>query len=780
MIEYTALDEATTASSLLSLDGTRILLDPASDAALQFPHTIDKPDLILISHADLAHLGGYVYGFKHLGWHTVPCYATLPTVNLGRMAMYDALKALGEGMTVADVNAAFDWITALRYSQATQLSGKCQGINITAYNAGHTLGGSIWRIERGADRIVWAVDWNHARDEHLNGAALFVNGQVAEGLGRPSLLITDTRNAANSTMPTRLKRQAALFESITATLANSGTVLIPIDASTRAIELCEMLETHWRTTEPPIPFPVYFLSGSATKTVAYVKSMLEWMSEKMISTYGSSGGLFNLQHVKVITNASGLPPGPKVVLATASDVEGGYAQHLLQTQLAQSASNLVLLTQASTYKPETLAATLINAFTQASKEAEAGSIPGAVKLDLKVLVKVRQSIPLEGEALKEHNLQQQRKREEELARLAIEERNRNIIDAEDSESEDEDERAALAAQGVLNRASQASMSLALGSSALVSGATFDLQMTDPATDSLPARLKTFPFLEKRRRFDDYGEVLRPDEFKRADLDDEEDGQVAVQQAAKKSGQKRKWGEVNKVGSGPMQEDDDERLVPSRLVVKEEEVHLQCRVRYIDMEGIHDGKSLRNIIESVNPRKLVLIAGSQQDKRAMREACEQMPSLADAVIVPDVGQPIVVSLDANAFEVRLSDALAASLYWQRLSTHEVAHVTGKLLPVPDNAPPGEVRLLDLLSDEVDFASAPRIQSLFIGDVRLADLKRALSMRGHTAELRGGGVLLVDEQVAVEKTKEGEVVVQGHASAQFFAVRDVVYSSLALMQ
>ncbi|ORY87813.1 beta-lactamase-like protein [Protomyces lactucae-debilis] len=780
MIEYTTLDEDTTASSLLSLDGTLVLLDPAAGADLHFPHTIEKPDLILLSHADLAHLGGYVYGFRHLGWHTVPCYATLPTVNLGRMAMYDALKTLGEGLTVADVNAAFDWITALRYSQATQLSGKCQGISITAYNAGHTLGGSIWRIVRGADRIVWAVDWNHARDGHLNGAALFVNGQVTEGLERPSLLITDVRNAANPALPTRVKRQTALFDSIMATLANSGSVLIPMDASTRAIELCEMLELHWRTTEPPIPFPVYFLSGSATKTIAYVKSMLEWMSDKMISTYGSSGGLFNLQYVKVVTSASGLPPGPKVVLATSSDLEGGYAQKLLHTQLAASSNNLVLLTQKSTYGKDTLAAKLLEVFESSSNDAAPGSIPAAVTLDLKTTILTRQSVPLEGEELKIYNTEQQRRREEEVARLALEERNRNIIDAEDSESEDEDERAALAAQGVLTRASQTSTAMALGSSSLLSGATFDMLLTDRANSSLPTRLKTFPFLEKRRRFDDYGEVLRPGEFKRADLDDDEGEQVAVQQASRKAGQKRKWGEVNKVGSGLAHDEDEERLAPSKLVSKEEEVHLQCRVRYIDMEGIHDGKSLRNIIESVNPRKLVLIAGSAEEKDAMREACEQMPAMTEAILVPAAGQAVEVSLDANAFEVRLSDTLAASLQWQKLSTHEVAHVTGKLLELAPEAQPGDVRVLDVLTDAADLASAPRIQSLFIGDVRLADLKRALSLRGHAAELRGGGVLLVDAEVAVEKTAKGEVVVQGHASAHFFAVRDVVYGALALIQ
>ena len=98
MIDYTILSrEPQGATALLTFDDIDILIDPCCDKLLRF--TLDvalnkKPDLILLSHSDLAHLGGYAHGYKHLGWHNVPCYATLPVINMGRMTMYDAVKSM--------------------------------------------------------------------------------------------------------------------------------------------------------------------------------------------------------------------------------------------------------------------------------------------------------------------------------------------------------------------------------------------------------------------------------------------------------------------------------------------------------------------------------------------------------------------------------------------------------------------------------------------------------------------------------------------------------------
>jgi len=66
------------------------------------------------------------------------------------------------------------------------------------------VGGTIWRISKvGEEDIVYAVDFNHKKEIHLNGSDL-------EKLGRPSLLILDCFNGAY-TQPRRRFRDEAFM-----------------------------------------------------------------------------------------------------------------------------------------------------------------------------------------------------------------------------------------------------------------------------------------------------------------------------------------------------------------------------------------------------------------------------------------------------------------------------------------------------------------------------------------------------------------------------------------
>ena len=94
-------------------------------------------------------------------------------------------------------------------------AGKCQGLTIIPFNAGHSLGGTIWKIRSpSAGTILYAVDMNHMRERHLDGTVLIrqasAGGGVFESLARPDLLITDAERA-NVTTARRKDRDAALL-----------------------------------------------------------------------------------------------------------------------------------------------------------------------------------------------------------------------------------------------------------------------------------------------------------------------------------------------------------------------------------------------------------------------------------------------------------------------------------------------------------------------------------------------------------------------------------------
>lgn len=219
-------------------------------------------DLVLLSHGDLAHSGLYPYAYARWGLKA-PTYSTLPVQAMARIAATEESESIrdeqdvdaghqsdqpqdgedkvedsGERVdesgpssavqrkakyvaTPSEVQEAFDSINTLRYSQPTHLqglyyaplallyltlltslfTGKCQGVTITPFNAGHTLGGTIWKIRSpSAGTIMYAVNMNHMRERHLDGTVLMRQGGgiapgVFEPLARPDLLITDAARA---------------------------------------------------------------------------------------------------------------------------------------------------------------------------------------------------------------------------------------------------------------------------------------------------------------------------------------------------------------------------------------------------------------------------------------------------------------------------------------------------------------------------------------------------------------------------------------------------------
>jgi cleavage and polyadenylation specificity factor subunit 2 len=79
------------------------------------------------------------------------------------------------------------------------------GLQITPFPAGHMMGGAVWRITKmGEEEVVYAVDFNHRKERHLNGCTF-------EGIGRPTLLITDAFNVLYA-QPKHKQRDEQVFD----------------------------------------------------------------------------------------------------------------------------------------------------------------------------------------------------------------------------------------------------------------------------------------------------------------------------------------------------------------------------------------------------------------------------------------------------------------------------------------------------------------------------------------------------------------------------------------
>ncbi|KAI5444323.1 hypothetical protein KIW84_012816 [Lathyrus oleraceus] len=335
-------------SYLVSIDGFNFLIDCGwndhFDSSLLQPlsRVASTIDAVLLSHPDTLHLGALPYAMEQLGL-SAPVYSTEPVYRMGLLTMYDQFlsrKQVSEFdlFTLDGIDSAFQRVTRLTYSQNHHLSGKGEGIVIAPHVAGHLLGGTIWKITKDGEDVIYAVDFNHRKERHLNGTVL---GSFV----RPAVLITGAYNALNN-QPYRRQKDKEFGDILKKTLRAGGNVLLPVDTAGRILELILMLESYW--ADENLNYPIYFLTYVASSTIDYVKSFLEWMSDSIAKSFEQTrDNIFLLKNITLLVNKADLdnaPEGPKVVLASMASLEAGFS-HDIFVDWGNNVKNLVLFTE---------------------------------------------------------------------------------------------------------------------------------------------------------------------------------------------------------------------------------------------------------------------------------------------------------------------------------------------------------------------------------------------------------------------------------------------------
>ncbi|GFO32279.1 cleavage and polyadenylation specificity factor subunit 2-like [Plakobranchus ocellatus] len=301
---------------MLQVDEFRFLLDCGWDEDFSMDFVKDlrraapQVDAVLLSYPDHLHLGALPY-LVGKGDLNCPIYATVPVYKMGQMFMYDLYQSRHNSQdfnkfTLDDVDVAFDKIIQLEYSQSIVLKGKGHGLQITPVPAGHMIGGTIWKILKdGEEEIIYAIDYNHKKERHLNGCQL-------DTISRPSVLITDSFNALYNQLGRR-QRDEQLMTTILQTMRNDGNVLVAVDTAGRMLELAQLMDQMWRNSESGLTaYSLALLNNVSFNVVEFAKSQVEWMSDKLMRTFeGQRNNPFQLKHVRLCHNLAELAKVPE-------------------------------------------------------------------------------------------------------------------------------------------------------------------------------------------------------------------------------------------------------------------------------------------------------------------------------------------------------------------------------------------------------------------------------------------------------------------------------------
>ncbi|KAL5120977.1 hypothetical protein ACEQ8H_001165 [Pleosporales sp. CAS-2024a] len=945
MFNFTPLlgaQSASTASqSLLEFDGgIKILIDVGWDddfdvAKLRaMERHVSTLSFVLLTHATTAHLGAYVHCCKHFPlFSRIPVYATVPVISLGRTLLQDLYAstplaasiiptdALAESAysfpsalqgskspsillqapTPDEIAAYFGAIAPLRYSQPHQpipssFSPPLNGLTITAYSAGHTLGGSIWHIQHGMESVVYAVDWNQAREHVLAGAAWLGTGtggsEVLEQLRRPTAMICSSKNSGLvKVAKAPSKRDEELLSMIRGTLAKGGSVLIPCDSSARILEIAYLLEKSWHsvTAKAENDSPVknakaYLASRTGGATMRYVRSMLEWMGEGIVKEFEAASGAaegqgqrnapgirapFDFQHITLLERKTRVTrmlnaTEPRVILASDTSLEWGFSKDAIRS-LASGEKNLVILTERAGdlgAQNKGLGRYLWDMWSERCAMNGEDSTDSAM-VDMsghEAPIRTERTAALEGDEfpLYQQFLARQRQLHNTMTGDGgtTLETSADVVDDRSSTTSESSEDSGDGHGGkILNTTAalqHARNKLGLTDAELgVNILIRRKNVYDYEVRGKKGKEKIFPYQQKRRKQDDFGDLIRPEEFARADEEDNVGGDALRGESTKKEntvGQKRRWddvvnavdaskpkdkqrrrklntddqGDTDMAESDSEPEDDSDKVDgPSKIMIESETLELRCQIAFVDFSGLHDRRTIQNIVPLVKPRKLIFIGGEEHETMELAEICRSaLNAGAEAsgtidVFTPAVGVVINASVDTNAWTVKLSRSMVRNLHWQNVRGMGVVAITGRLAAASLESPPKEEEgsakkkarldapavpvssqlesnatpVLDVVPANMATAVRSVAQPFHVGDLRLADLRKLMKSNGMEAEFRGEGVLVINGTVAVRKTATGQIEVDGGAygntdarnndAATFFRVKRQIYDGLAVV-
>jgi len=639
MFQFTALSGAQSTSrasqSILEFDGgVKILVDVGWDERFdtrqlaELEKHVSTLSFILLTHATIAHLGAYAHCCKHIPlFSQVPVYATAPVIAFGRTTLQDLYSSapaaatfipasaspddqtatddatrsniLREAPTFEEINTYFSAITPLKYSQphqpaASYFSAPLEGLTLTAYNAGHTLGGTIWHIHHGMESIVYAVDWHQARENVIAGAAWFegIGGsEVSEALRKPTALVCSSVNGDKAAISGGKKaRDEALLGHIRSCLSKGGSVLIPTDSSARILELAWLLEKVWQegsNDENLKNAKVYMATKSAHATLRHARSLLEWMDDSIVrefegdeentntvvkghkrgrsrqaNTAAKPSRPFEFRHVKIIETENRLDKvlkaeGPRVIIASDLSGEWGYSRAALE-HIARHGDNVVILTErvsTENTKDMATASTLwrwqterLNGVTL--EKSLAGDQIEQIHTGRELVLRDARRVALDEAELSKY--QQYMATQKQIRDSLLTSDGRQLADAEEamddddessSESEDEEDEQqgrVLNISAVLTHGNRNKVALSdedLGVSILLRKKdVFDYDVRNKK-----GRNAVFPYTHSKKRGDEFGDFIKPEDFLR---EEEREAQEAMTEEKNNSvlGQKRKWSE----------------------------------------------------------------------------------------------------------------------------------------------------------------------------------------------------------------------------------------------
>lgn len=197
---------------------------------------LNRPNLLLISHAHQDHLGAVPV--FHSRYPDVRMICTPGTREIAHVMLQDCLKVQQRNEDSPELFDEDDLSSTL-FRLETQPVGKdfepLPGLQVRFINAGHIVGAACIYLRYGERSLLYTGDYNTASSRTTEGLRL-------ADLPEADMLITESTYGSD-THPGRKNQETALMNAIAEVIGKGGNVLIPAFALGRAQEILLAIRT---------------------------------------------------------------------------------------------------------------------------------------------------------------------------------------------------------------------------------------------------------------------------------------------------------------------------------------------------------------------------------------------------------------------------------------------------------------------------------------------------------------------------------------------------------
>jgi cleavage and polyadenylation specificity factor subunit 2 len=300
--------------------------------------------------------------------------------------------------------------------------------------------------------------------------------------------------------------------------------------------------------------------------------------------------------------------------------------------------------------------------------------------------------PLKGEELKQFELKRQHEIELEKKKEREESVRRNLIEIHDEEEDSDDEL-------------QDEMSLS------------NPRLFLPENMKYHSQHLMFPCIESSYSFDEYGRNINIEELRKiGEKIFEENMEENIEKKEKEEKEKEKY------------------EIPKKVVSREIDVEVNCQIEFVDFEGRSNARSIKNILQQINPRKLILIHGTKEATEELHSYCVEK-KIGEQVFSPDEFQPIDVSMDTNMIKVILKEDLLNTIDYISVGLYELSYFFGNLT-IENNENKNTQYFISNTSNDIDKKSILNNShdSIYIGDIKLSNFRDILIKNGFRTEFQ----------------------------------------------